>query len=303
MAWWPASMKRVNVPAAAVAIVLCSTLIHAGWNLLVRSQRTSHTFFRATLVIAAVGVVPALLVEALGTPFAGRIWFLLALSGVFQACYYLGLSRGYLSGDFTVVYPVARVLPIILVALIDVARGQPLGAMGWLGIVLVSFGCTVVPLQSLRAFRLSAYWNPAWAWTMLAGLSGAGYAVVDHLAVAPMEPGPLTAARYEVFECAASAIAYGLLLRALREKDTAVAGWERWKVAALVGVGMFGAYWLVLLAYQLSPRASYVVAMRQFSIVIGVALGASLFHEPARGLRVGAALLIVLGVALVALAG
>ena len=66
---------------------------------------------------------------------------------------------------------------------------------------------------------------------------------------------------------------------------------------------MFGAYWLVLYAYQLSAYASYVLALRQVSIVIGTAAGAFLFHEPARGLRVGAALAILGGAACIALAG
>jgi drug/metabolite transporter (DMT)-like permease len=66
---------------------------------------------------------------------------------------------------------------------------------------------------------------------------------------------------------------------------------------------VFGAYWLVLFAYQLSPYASYVLALRQLSIVIGAVAGTVLFHEPARGLRVGAALVILAGAACIALAG
>jgi hypothetical protein len=46
-----------------------------------------------------------------------------------------------------------------------------------------------------------------------------------------------------------------------------------------------------------------VLALRQLSIVIGAAAGTVLFHEPARGLRVGAALAIPAGAACIALAG
>jgi drug/metabolite transporter (DMT)-like permease len=45
------------------------------------------------------------------------------------------------------------------------------------------------------------------------------------------------------------------------------------------------------------------VALRQFSIVIGVVVAVFLFHEPARGLRIGAALTIAVGIACIALAG
>jgi drug/metabolite transporter (DMT)-like permease len=76
-----------------------------------------------------------------------------------------------------------------------------------------------------------------------------------------------------------------------------------WLWAALAALAVFGAYWLVLYAYQLSRYASYALALRQLSIVIGAAASVFLFHEPARGLRFGAALTILAGAARIALAG
>ena len=46
-----------------------------------------------------------------------------------------------------------------------------------------------------------------------------------------------------------------------------------------------------------------MLALRQLSFVIGAAAGTVLFHEPARGLRLGAALAILAGAACIALAG
>ncbi len=291
------------MPTLAVGIVLLSTFVHAGWNLLLRSNRTTYTFLRAMLVIAVVGLVPAIAVEFLGAPFPRPVWGFLAAAGVFQALYYLGLSKGYLSGDFTVVYPVVRVLPIMLVAVIDVALGKPLSGAGWLGILLVSAGCLVMPLKSLRAVRLSDYWNPSLLWVLVAALGTAGYTAVDHEAAGMLQPGPWAAVRYEVFEATLSAVAYFPLLRALRQPDTSKPGWAGWKVPIVVGVGVFVAYALVLWAYQLSPQASYVVALRQLSIVIGVIVGAFLFREPAPGLRIGATVVVAVGIACVALGG
>lgn len=62
-----------------------------------------------------------------------------------------------------------------------------------------------------------------------------------------------------------------------------------------------------ILAYpvELSTRvhASYVVVLRQLSIVIGVALGAWFWREAAPRLRLSAACLIVVGVAGIVLGG
>ena len=60
--------------------------------------------------------------------------------------------------------------------------------------------------------------------------------------------------------------------------------------------------WLKLL-HNLFNSESYVVALRQFSIVIGVVIGTFLFREPAPGLRIGASLAIVGGIACIALVG
>ncbi|MCB8945767.1 MAG: hypothetical protein H6658_18620 [Ardenticatenaceae bacterium] len=46
-------------------------------------------------------------------------WPYLLVTGCFQAMYYLGLLQGYKSGDFTVVYPVARALPVLILAFVD----------------------------------------------------------------------------------------------------------------------------------------------------------------------------------------
>ncbi len=46
-----------------------------------------------------------------------------------------------------------------------------------------------------------------------------------------------------------------------------------------------------------------MLALRQLSIVIGVAIGASLFDEPARLLRLSASVVIALGVVCIALVG
>jgi drug/metabolite transporter (DMT)-like permease len=73
-------------------------------------------------------------------------------------------------------------------------------------------------------------------------------------------------------------------------------------VPILGAIGFFGGYWLVLWSYQLSPQASHVVALRQLSIVIGV-VGTILFREPAPALRISASLVIVAGIACIALAG
>ncbi len=290
------------MPPLAVTLILISTFLHAGWNLLLRSRRDDHTILRASIVIAVLGLGPALVAEFLGTRFPPLVWGCLVASGIFEALYSLGLSRGYQTGNFSYVYPVARALPILLLAVADVIRGHWPSGFAWMGMVLVSIGCVVIPLESLNSFTLTHYWNRATFWVVVTALSTMGYTLIDKVAADLIEPGPLTAARYNVYGMTLTAIAYWLIFKLMRQPLGGESNWAGWKWPVIAAIGIFGAYWLILWSYQLSPKTSYVVALRQFSIVIGVAIGAFLFREPAPTLRISAALIIALGIACIVLA-
>lgn len=291
------------MPPLAIFLILLSSILHAGWNLVLRSRRADYTFLQIVIVTSLVGLGPALAAELGPRPMLGQIWGYLILAGLFQAAYYLGLSRGYRHGDFTVVYPIARTLPVLLVALGDVARSHAPSPVAWLGMILVSVGCAIIPLESWRGFRLSRYWNRAMLWALVTAIAIVGYSITDKMAADLIEPGPWAAARYGIFECAASVVAYWLILKGLKQPTGGQTGWAEWSWAALAAVGVFVAYWLILWSYQLASQASYVVALRQFSIIVGVTLGALFLHEAAPMLRLSAACIIVIGIAGIALGG
>jgi drug/metabolite transporter (DMT)-like permease len=71
--------------------------------------------------------------------------------------------------------------------------------------------------------------------------------------------------------------------------------------APLAGLGMVGAYALTLAALQKAP-APAVSAVRESSVVIGVALAAVFLSEPVGRRRLAGSLAVVSGVALIALA-
>jgi len=73
-----------------------------------------------------------------------------------------------------------------------------------------------------------------------------------------------------------------------------------WKLAIPAAVLGFSAYWLILWAYQLTPYASYIVAFRQFSIVIGAILAFIIYKEEGVKMRLSGALLITSGLVLIA---
>ena len=99
--------------------------------------------------------------------------------GVLFAVYYFGMTHSYRGGDFTVAYPLARALPVLMVAGAEVALGDAPTPLGWVGILLIAAGSVVVPLQSLQELNITRYWNMTTVWILMAAVGIAGYTVVD----------------------------------------------------------------------------------------------------------------------------
>ena len=310
------------MPPFAVGVVLFSTILHAGWNLIAKQRSDSWmTMLQILAAISVPGVLIAVAAELLATGLLRHVWPFLLGAGCAQAVYFLGLTLGYRAGDLGIVYPVTRALPVLVLGGFDLARSLSPSLTGWLGLALVAAGCLVISgaagadrgtvARGRRRRRL----QPTLGWAAVAAAGTVGYTAFDKLAAEVLRRqsggGLLDAFRYGLWEFVISTILYAALLaaamRASARRRTAAArlSWRTlagdWRTAA-AGAGMCGAYSLVLWAYQLAERASYVAALRQFSIVLGVAAGAALMGERAPVVRIGAAVVIVAGIALVAAA-
>ena len=103
-----------------IGLTLLSAFFHASWNFLARESNETDFLLHSGFVIIGLGLIPAIILEFIGTAFPLRVWLYVPISGTFLAVYYLGIIQGYRSGDFTVVYPVARALPVLLIAFADI---------------------------------------------------------------------------------------------------------------------------------------------------------------------------------------
>ncbi len=285
-----------------ILLVLASAVIHASWNLLLRLRGVGQNMVIVTLWIGGVGLLPVLWAEWAGAPLPRTVWLLLVVAGFFQALYQLGLTMGYQSGHFTVVYPVVRSLPVLALAVADGLRGRSPTPLAWLGMLLITAGCFLIPNTSLSDLRLSAYRTRALAWSFVGAAGIVGYSIVDKIGI-ELLPATLGAAgRYFIWETIFS-IPFFIVMLLLARQPIYIPHQGRERLwPAVVAAGVFLSYWLILVAYQFSPQVSTVVALRQFSIVLGVVAGAALLHEPARGLRTAAAAGIVAGMICIAVA-
>jgi drug/metabolite transporter (DMT)-like permease len=283
-----------------ILLVLTSTFMHAGWNLLARFDRSERAFYHKMLVTTiTIGFLPAAVSEWLNRSLTPLAWACVFGSGSCAGLYLYFLGRAYESSDFTIVYPVARSLPVIFVAFGDVLRGRYLTEIGWLGIVLVTSGCVLVPLRSFSDISLKKYFNRSSLWMLFAAMGTVGYTLLDKLAAEVVQQGPATAARYGYIYFTISFLPYSAMLHfaGVKRPENDRLGWKLAVPAAMLS---FGAYWLILWAYQLNPHASYIVAFRQFSIVIGAIMAFIIYKEQGVVMRLAGALLITTGLVLIA---
>ncbi|MFZ5809243.1 MAG: EamA family transporter [Chloroflexota bacterium] len=288
-----------------ILIVICSTFMHASWNLLARYEHSESLFYRRMLIfILVAGFIPAVLSELKTHSLTPLAWLCVTGSGFSAGMYMFFLAKAYESSDFTIVYPVARSLPVIFIGIIDTLRGRPLTLWGWTGILLVTAGCILVPQISFKSFAWRNYINRTSLLMLLTAAGTIGYTYLDKIAAEVVQQGPDTAARYGYMYFAISTVPYLLFLKLFPSRQTNghphKLGWVLVVLAAFLS---FGAYWLILWAYQLSPYASYIVAFRQFSIVIGAILAFVIYKEKGIAIRLTGASLITSGLLVIALWG
>lgn len=282
------------MPGAAVLLVLAAAVCHSTWNLLIKSEPRRLEVQSGALAVAVLVASPVLLVYPLGA-VSWDGWTLVVLSALFETAYVFALTGAYAAGDLSLVYPVARgTAPLVVAPLAVVIFGERLPMAGALGIALVVAGIYGTHAGTAR-FWSAAGGRRAVVLAVLTGTMTAGYSLVNRAGVRVM---PVLLYGVLVIGINAGLV---LLARGMRgdlglsfRRD---APWGRIVVVALL---MMGAYLAVLVAMTMAP-VSYVVAARETSIVVTVALSALVLREPPSVARVGGALAIFAGLVVIAL--
>lgn len=296
----------------ATLLILLSAFFHAGWNLLGKRNDPSISFFAVAATVSALTLLPLLvrfraLLPAIPAPF----WLLLLLTAGSQALYMIGLATGYQRGEMSLVYPLARALPVLLIAAISLAlgRGAGIGQVGLGGMVLVAAGCLVLPQRSFHDLSPGHYRH---SWVLMAGVAAlgtTGYTLVDDSALRllralpTLETGEATLL-FLILQGAATAIALlltTLLIPAERGRLRRMAAARRpLAVAGGTGMVMMTTYGLVLLSMAFVTDVSYVAAFRQFSIPLGAWFGILLLNEPPLPPKLAGTAIVLVGLVMVA---
>lgn len=282
----------------AIVMVLSAAVIHALWNALAKRSSDVLAYLWAISVAAlAIYAIPFAVLASREEFHWDWLRFALA-SGVLHVGYFSLLAIAYERSDLSFAYPIARgtglmLVPILAVPIFD----ERPTTIAWFGIALVAGGILWLHRPILvaalnRGDVRSLISIPAF----LTGLTIAAYSLNDTAGVHRANP---IVYLYTVYAVNV------ILLTPYLLKSRRMAARRALCISTpllIGGAGSFGTYMIVLAATRLAP-VSYVVPMRETSIVIGAILGARLLGESLGWTRIGACVLVVLGVMAIGIGG
>ncbi|MBB4678675.1 EamA family transporter [Crossiella cryophila] len=272
----------------ALGLLAVAALCHAGWNLLVKSSAQQGPEFVWLYSVITAPVALGLLGWAIARgPVLPSVWPAL-VSMLLHTAYAVVLQRAYRAGEFSVVYPVSRGTPPVLVTLAGIpAAGWP-GLQVWSGVGLVLGG----------VLALDRMWTrPGVARGTLLGLAVAvcscGYTLWDAYAITTLGAQVLP---YLAVANLGQVLMLTAVIRPRRERLGPVLA--HWRRALPIAVLIPASYGLVLVAMTLEP-VSAVATGRTLNVVLGVLLGVLVLRERLTAWRVAGLAAVIGGVLLV----
>lgn len=278
---------------ALLLLILLAALIHAVWNFFAKKAGGSLIVLWLGALLSTLVMTPIAIGVQAGHPFSTRGLCIGLVSGLVHCTYWWSLSRMYRRGDISLSYPIARGSGVLGTAVGSMLwLHEPLSTPGAVGIACVCAGVFALGYQR----RIEPVRTRVVLLALLTGLSITGYSLLDDRGVETMSP-PV----YLAIETGVGVLLLG------------IAGWRRIRAAApriyrrykrtvwTIGLGSPATYLIILFAYSRGP-VSYIVAVREFAVVIAAFLGARYLHERISPLRWTGIMLVVAGMVLIKMA-
>lgn len=283
------------MPPLAVILVLFSGLCHAGWNFFIKRSRYPSVAYWWMMATSLTVYLPAFIYMVSGSTISLLLIGLILASGLTKAAYYVTLGGAYRHGDLSLGYPIARsgtlLIPVWAYLFLDEKIARP--AAG--GIVLILLGVYLLNVKSatLAAFLPSrSQLSKGLYLALITAVLMSIYSVIDKAAVVRPGLGPFNFLYVMFFVSFLFLTPYVFWKAGVKVIREEVRG--RLGILTLMGLLDLTGYLAVLFAMQLA-QVSYVVGLRQVSIVLGAVMGIVFLKEKYGTGRILAAAVIFLG--------
>lgn len=277
--------------AFALAVVLFSAFLHAGWNAMLKAVDDRAGVLAAVSAAHALAGVALISVSPLP---AMASWPALIVSALVHYGYYLLLFRAYRYGELSQVYPVSRGLAPAIVALAAwLLIGEALPPLAVAGVVAITAGIALLALQrgAVSASR------SALGLAVLLGLCIGTYSTADGIGI--RLSGTATGYMGWLFLCDAPV---PLMIALNRRRNRGRFAPRTLILGMLGGLAAVTAYGLVLYVKTIAPLGA-VSAVRESSVIIAALIGVFVFRERPWQSRILAALIVTGGVLALSMAG
>ena len=297
----------------AASLLLFSAFLHALWNYRGKKISPSPTSFMLSVCFAGLIFAPGLFwMQPVLIIIDQQTLGLLVLSCLFQALYFGFLGEGYRHGDMSLIYPLGRSLPVVMVPPVVwlTQSGHELHWLAMTGMAFIVMGCIILPLRSFSCGDFKHYQRHLLLLALIIAASTVGYSVVDNIAMARMREQLdvsghefWVSSTYLILQMIGTAIilSVAVLCEADQRRVIKPLLQKHALTLAMTGVCMAFTYGLALSAMAFVDNVGYVVALRQASIPIGVFMGVYWLKESAPAPKYCGVVLISLGLILVSI--
>jgi len=267
-------------------LVLAAALLHSSWNAIAKA--IPDKLASSTLIALVYLVAGGMGVFVFGLP-AAAAWPFVLVSACLQTAYLILLTTSYKHGDFSQVYPLARGLAVLLVAIVAVAfLAENLSGVQLAGVAVVGGSLLSLALIGKGSSR------PGVMFAVLTGACIAAYSLVDGLGVRQSgNPFAYISWLFLIQGFIIPAVCWRL---APRRTEFGAGLRAHWKLGALGGVLSMLAYGIVVWAQNVAPLA-LVSALRESSVLLAGVIGAVFFSERFSKTRLALTAAAVAGIA------
>ncbi len=284
-------------------LVLASAMLHAVWSASIKGSEDPLAF---NLLQEGVAMIAALLI----LPFfvfgeiPAVVWKLTAATGVAHGLYFYYMSRAYQEADLSLVYPIIRSTPAVLPLIAVPLLGESVSLWGAFGIAILVTGIWLI--QAERSLELRVLRSRGIRFAYLTLATTVAYSLIDkqamvHFAEADWTgPLPRTVVYFFLLSMANTLVFVPLAMRRVSWTTLREAGRREGARAAAALAASLLSYGLILQAFQTAP-VSYVVAVRQMSVLFALLFAVVWLRERPDRRRVIGATATVVGVALISL--
>ena len=286
-----------------IAIVIISALFHALRNLLTKQSLDKQVFLWWYEILGMLYYLPFLAYFLLREGFpdpSAYIWCI--VSGFIHFIYWIFLTKAFDRGDLSHVYPIIRSSPALVLLFAIIILDEKISTQGLCGVLLVTFGVYIINLkklmwQELLASIRSLSNHRAIQYAFLALCSVTAYSIVDKISVGYIHP-----VLFTFFHLLFGMIYYTIYIAYAKNRDLIKIEWtsNRKGILASGFLNVFG-YSLILIAFTFE-RVSYIIGLRQISIVFVVLMGSYILKEKYQMIRFIGSIIIFIGVFLISFA-